>query len=217
MNAQGVMGALDRIGRRILTTIGRGRLTAGDDTGNVQLLQVQLGANEVRDNTPRLAEFGFTSNPPIGADLVVLFVGGDRSNGVIIASGDISTRLKNLRPGESALYDSIGKHVYLKADQIEVNANGQPVNIINATTVTIDASSDVTVNCGGNLVANATGSATITAGADATISATGAVAINGSAGVSITTDGDAVCTINGSLSATATGSVTLSASSISLN
>ncbi len=163
MSEQSIRGALERIGRRVMTTIGRGRKTTGDDAGNVQTLQVKLGQNEIRDNTPRLAEFGFTSMPPDGADLVVLFIGGDRSNGVIIASGDIATRMKNLQPGESALYDSLGKHVYLKADQIEIDAKNQPVNIINATTVTIDASSDVTVNCGGNLLANVTGSATVEA------------------------------------------------------
>lgn len=161
MNEHRVMGVLERIGRRIMTTIGQGRKTTGDDSGNVQLLQVKLGQNELRDNTPRLAEFGFTSMPPDGADLVVLFVGGDRSNGVIIASGDISTRLKNLKPGESALYDSIGKHIHLKADQIEVDAKSQPVNIVNATTVTINASGDVALNCGGNLTATVTGGVTV--------------------------------------------------------
>jgi phage baseplate assembly protein V len=162
MNAH-LLGAIERIGRRVMTVIGRGRKTTGNDAGNVQMLQVRLGADEVRDNTPRLAEFGFASMPPDGADLIVLFVGGDRSNGVIIASGDITTRMKNLAPGESALYDSLGKHVYLKIDQIEIDAKNQPVNIINATTVTINGSGNVTVNCGGNLLANVTGVATIKA------------------------------------------------------
>ena len=192
MNEQGIVGALNRIGRRLMTTIGRGRKTTGDDSGNIQKLQVQLGQNEVRDNTPRLAEFGFTSMPPDGSDLVVLFIGGDRSNGVIIASGDIATRMKNLQPGESALYDSLGKHVYLKVDQIEIDAKNQPVNIINATTVTVDASGTVTLNCGGNLAANVTGTATIMAPT---------VDVNASTAANITTP---AATINGNLSVTGT-------------
>jgi phage baseplate assembly protein V len=185
-------GAIERIGRRILTMIGRGRKTTGDDSGNVQMLQVKLGADEVRDKTPRLAEFGFASMPPDGADLVVLFIGGDRSNGVIIASGDIATRMKNLQPGESALYDSLGKHVYLKADQIEIDANNQPVNVINATTVTVGASGNVTVNCGANLTANVTGTATIAAQT---------VNVSASSSASVTTP---AATVNGNLTVTGT-------------
>jgi phage baseplate assembly protein V len=144
-----IRGALDRIGRRVMTIVAGGRKTTGRDDGNVQLLQARLGEAEVRDDLPRLAEFGFASMPPDGSDLVVLFVGGDRSNGVVIASGHIATRMKNLQPGESALYDSLGKHVYLKADQIEIDAKGQPVNVINASQVNVTSSGPVVVTAGG--------------------------------------------------------------------
>lgn len=138
--------------------VGRGRKTTGDDSGNVQMLQVQLGSSDVRDNTPRLAEFGFSSMPPDGSDLIVLFVGGDRSNGVIIASGHIASRPQNLAPGESKLYCQDGKYVHMTAaGGIVIEAKGQPVTVNNASTVTINASSDVTVNVGGNLTANVTG------------------------------------------------------------
>jgi phage baseplate assembly protein V len=147
-----IRGALDRIGRRVMTLVGGGRKTTGRDDGNVQLLQARLGEAEVRDNLPRLAEFGFTSMPPDGSDMVVLFVGGDRSNGVVIATGHIATRMKNLAPGESALYDSLGKHVYLKADRIEVDAKGQLVNVINASDVNVNASGTVTVNAAGVVI-----------------------------------------------------------------
>ena len=160
----GIDAALERLGRRLLNLVGRGRKTTGDDSGNVQMLQARLGVNEIRDNTPRLAEFGFTSMPPDGADLVLLCIGGDRSNAVIIATGHIATRMKNLQPGESALYDSLGKHVYLKSTEIEVDAGGQPVNIINASTVTITASTSVTVNAPDSTIngnATVTGNATI--------------------------------------------------------
>ena len=154
---QKLQGAIDRICRRIFSAIAIGRKTTGDDSGNVQTHQIKIGADEIKDNTPRLAEFGFTSMPPDGSDFVVLFSGGDRLNGIIIASGDIATRLKNLQPGESALYDSAGKHIYLKSDKIEVDAKNQPVSIINASTIDITTTGNVTVNCGGDLTLNVTG------------------------------------------------------------
>lgn len=144
-----MIDAINRLTRRVLGVVGIGRITTGSDTGNVQMAQVRLGNNEIHDNTPRLGEFGFASMPPNGADVVVLFVGGDRSNGVIIATGDIATRMKNLQPGESALYDSQGKHVYLEASQIEIDAKNQPVNIINGGAVTVNGTAINLVGGGG--------------------------------------------------------------------
>jgi phage gp45-like len=70
--------------------------------------------------------------------------------------------MKNLAPGESALYSADGKHVYLKNGQIEIDAKNQPVNIINASAVTITSSGPITLN--GNLKVNGiiTASGTIT-------------------------------------------------------
>ena len=192
----GIDGALGRLGRRLLNMVGRGRKTTGNDSGNVQMLQVRLGENEIRDNTPRLAEFGFTSMPPDGSDMVVLCIGGDRSNAVIIATGHIETRMKNLQPGESALYDAVGKFIYLKHDQIEINAGGQPVNIINSSTVTVDASGSVTVNAPTTTVngnANVNGNVVVTG--DLTVSGS----ITGGGGLSI----------SGGSGATVSGNVTI--------
>jgi phage baseplate assembly protein V len=138
--------AFDRLSRRLLSMVGRGRVTAVDDTGNVQMVQVKFNDGELRDNTPRLAEFGFTSFPPNGTDMVVLFIGGDRSNGVAIASGHIQTRMKNLQAGESAIYDSIGKYIYLTQTGIVIEAKNQPVTVNDATTVTINAATAIQCN-----------------------------------------------------------------------
>lgn len=137
--------AINRLYRRLLLVVGRGQVTTSDDSGNVQTLQVQLGPMETRDNTPRLAEFGLASNPPHGSDAIVIFVGGDRSNGVVIATGNKTLRMKSLAPGESAIYDSLGKYVYLSASGIIVEAKGQPVTVNDASDVTVNASGTVTI------------------------------------------------------------------------
>lgn len=125
--------------------IGRGRVKFADDSGSVQIVQVQLGPLETNDCL-RLAEFGFTSNPPVGSDVAAVFIAGDRSNGIIIATGNQTLRLKNLLPGESALYDALGKYVYLTENGIEIEANGQPVTVNNASTVTVNAATEVVLN-----------------------------------------------------------------------
>ena len=132
---------IDRLYNRMFNLIATAYFSTVDDSKNVQYAQVVLNDNERRDNTPRLAEFGFTSNPPIGSDAVVIFIGGDRSNGVIIATGDQATRPKGLASGESMQYDAFGKYIYLKADgTIEIQANGGDVNVLDAANVTVNAS-----------------------------------------------------------------------------
>ncbi len=137
---------IQRLGRRLQMLVGLGRVALVDDSEAVQMVQLALGALEVRDRTPRLAEFGFASNPPAGSDATLLFVGGDRSNGVVIATSNQALRLKGLQPGEAAIYDSLGKYVWLTASGIVVEAKGQPVTVNDASTVTVNASTSVLIN-----------------------------------------------------------------------
>lgn len=139
-----MIDAIQRAYQRILHIIGRGRITTGDDSGAVQSQQVRLGLDEIKDSIPRLAEFGLTSMPPVGSDAVLVFIGGDRSNGAIIATGHQPSRPKNLAPGETMLYSQDGKSVYITAaGGIVVEAKGQAVTVNNATTVTINAATKV--------------------------------------------------------------------------
>ena len=120
---------LERLYIRHLMTVGIGRVTASDDTGNAMALQVQLSANEIRDATTNLQHYGFGSHPLPGAQVTTLSVGGDRSNTVIIATGDISYRIRNTQPGEVWLQDNQGRSVYLTANGIVINGNGTPVTV----------------------------------------------------------------------------------------
>jgi phage baseplate assembly protein V len=122
----------------LVRSLGRGRLTRVDDTGPAQLVQMQLSQNETRDKTPRLSEYGFQSNPPSGSDAVALFIGGDRTNGVVIACGHQRFRVRNLAAGEVCVSDDKGQSVYLSAAGIVVNGGGLPVTITHAPEVTAD-------------------------------------------------------------------------------
>lgn len=151
-----MMDLLQRLGRRLQLLVGLGRSTLVDDSGPVQMLQLKLGALELRDRTPRLADFGFTSNPPAGADAALLFVGGDRSNGVVIATGHQSYRLKGLASGDVAIYDSRGQSVWLTASGIVVNGAGFPLTVNDTPTVTVNAATQINlqtpkVACSGDL------------------------------------------------------------------
>ena len=72
-------GVMERLWRRVQLMSSWGRVTFSDDSRSAQLLQVKLHDSETRDDTPRIAEFGLTSRPPDGSDVLVVFLGGDRS------------------------------------------------------------------------------------------------------------------------------------------
>lgn len=127
--------------------IGRGRVTTSNDAGTAQVLQLRLSGLELRDTTPRIAEFGFSSRPPVGSDAVLVFVGGDRTNGIVIATGHQASRPTGLEEGETIVYDLFGKFIrFTRSGGIVIEANGSPVTVDNATTVTINASTEIQMN-----------------------------------------------------------------------
>jgi phage baseplate assembly protein V len=140
-------GVMQRLWRRLQLVTGWGRVSFSDDSQSAQLLQIKLNDSETRDGTPRIAEFGFTSRPPDESDVVLVFLGGDRSKGVVVATGHQPSRPRDLVRGESMLYDLWGKSIYLTKDGgIVIEAQGAPVTVNNATVVTINATDRVMMN-----------------------------------------------------------------------
>ncbi|EPJ1396490.1 TPA: phage baseplate assembly protein [Yersinia enterocolitica] len=138
-------GQLSRLYRQIKMILGVGRVTGCNDGGTVQTVQYQTPL-EVRDDTPRLAEFGFSSGLPAGSDVVIGFLGGDRSSAVIIGSNNQSYRHAGLNSGETVIYSQWGQYVKLTETGIIIEANGQPVTVNNASEVTVNASVKVRLN-----------------------------------------------------------------------
>lgn len=122
------IAGIERMWRRVQLLVGRGRIQIGSDAGVVQTHQVELSPLELRD-LPRAAEYGFASMPIPGCHAIVVFVGGDRSNGVIVATHDQAHRLKNLQPGEAAIYDDQGQSVWIKRGGIVIECAGKPLTI----------------------------------------------------------------------------------------
>jgi phage baseplate assembly protein V len=154
---------LERAQRAIRALVGRGRVTYVDDSKTVQKMQVTMSGLETPDNRIRVAEFGFTSNPPIGSDVVALHVAGDRSAGVVVGTNHQPSRPTGLSAGESMLYSQDGKQVYLTASGgIVVEAKGQDVVVNDARNVTWNCTGDFTLNVGGKFNVVAPGGTNLT-------------------------------------------------------
>lgn len=105
---------LEPLRRRISNTVGRAVIRACNDDGGVQLLQLEVLRGEIRDQIERLQNYGFTSVPKSGAEAVVVFAGGDRAHGHVVAVNDRRFRKKGMQPGEVAVYTDEGDEVYIK-------------------------------------------------------------------------------------------------------
>lgn len=131
---------LGPLARSVKNAAARAVVKLVHDAPKMQALQLGLLADEVADNIERFQEYGFTSHPHVGAEAVVIFPGGDRSHGLVVAVDDRRYRIK-VAAGEVALYDDLGQFVHLKRDGIEVTS---PTKILaTAPTVTVVASTKV--------------------------------------------------------------------------
>lgn len=134
------------LAHRVMLMFGRGVLRGVIDSGKRQLLQVELLKGELRDGLERMQNYGMTSHP-LGGDVAVAFLGGNREQGIALIVDDRRYRL-SLQPGEVALYDDLGNTVQLLRDRVKINAV-QKLEIV-APTVTITGDLAVTGNLTNN-------------------------------------------------------------------
>jgi phage baseplate assembly protein V len=158
---------IQRLIDRLSFAIGRGRVTQVDDSGPIQSNQIDLGpvgpdgSRGVRNNSFMANLFGFTSSPPLGTDCILVFPGGRRSNGVVIGHNHQASRLRNLGPGDTAMYDVRGAYLWLTATGAVLDAAGLAVTVRNAKSVIVTTTGAATLNCNTAAV-NAEGGVTVT-------------------------------------------------------
>lgn len=122
---------------RVMLMVARGVLKVVNDQGGLQVAQVSLLEDELRDKVERFQNYGYTSNPLPGAEGVAVFVGGNRDHGLLICVDDRRYRITGLKGGEVAIYTDEGDYVHFKRDRhIEMKS----------LHVLIDAEEDFTVN-----------------------------------------------------------------------
>lgn len=136
---------LRTLARRIRMIAARGVVNLVNDGLKVQGMQIGVLADETAQ-VQRFQEYGFTSVPLAGAEAVMLSISGVRSHGVVIATDDGRFRLKNLAPGEVALYTDEGDTIVFKrGKKIQITSGGEvdvtapEVKVTAATKVTVDS------------------------------------------------------------------------------
>ncbi|MDH5753329.1 MAG: phage baseplate assembly protein V [Deltaproteobacteria bacterium] len=117
--------ALKNLRRRLSLMVSRGVVKLVDDSLKMQGMQLTLLAGEVAE-AERFQQYGFTSVPLDGAEVIALAVGGNRGHMVVIAADDRRYRPTGLEPGDVAAYNSSGALVLLTGGQVKIGAGDQP-------------------------------------------------------------------------------------------
>jgi phage gp45-like len=141
---------IEHMARRIVAMLGLGRSTTQSVEGSTATVQLsfigtQNAGPELRDGVPSMQHYGFASATLPGCDYAVMFLAGNRTHGVAVASNDQRYRPATLKPGEAVMYDNAGQEVYLSqsgivvksATSITLSAGGHTL-VINSTGILLD-------------------------------------------------------------------------------
>ena len=115
--------------RRIENFFSRGVLESSDDSKKTQILKAELFEGEVGSDLEHPQEYGFTSRSLDGAEVYVIFPGGNRDHPIVVLTADKRTRPKNLAKGEVMVWHNAGHKIHLKNDgTIEATCSTFKVN-----------------------------------------------------------------------------------------
>lgn len=143
--------SLQPLKRRIYLMLGRAVLAALSDDKQRQYVQFSALKGEVKDNVERVQEYGFTSHPLPGAQVIFISLSGNRDHPVVISADDPRYRKNDLEPGEVALYTDEGDFIHFKRNKtIEVVtdnlvAKAAETAVVETATATVTASGSVSI------------------------------------------------------------------------
>lgn len=124
------------IARRVALMVARGVLTRSGDDAKMQTAQVELLSGEVRE-LERFQNYGYTARPHDGAEVVSVFVGGNRDHGLAVAIDDRRYRVTGLQNGEVAVYDDIGHQITLARSGIQIDGANHNIAISGSPVVQV--------------------------------------------------------------------------------
>lgn len=136
MNIFDVKKLLKPLYQRIMLSIARAVIDEIKTGDKFQAGKVGLFSDEVREEIDQMQEYGFCSRAKNGADAIVVFVGGNRDNGVIIATEDSRYRV-TLEEGEVAIYTDEGDYIHFKRNN-EIAVSTKKL------TITVDGDAEIT-------------------------------------------------------------------------
>ena len=121
------LAAMSRVGN---TMFRRATLRKADDSKLMQSVDLDGVAGERKMKVERFQQYGFTSVPLPQkddktnevAEVILMYMGGSGGHPVVLAVDDRRHRLKNMKPGEAAMFDDQWQMVRLTRNGIVVSS-----------------------------------------------------------------------------------------------
>lgn len=109
------------------------------DDGETQTASVEIAPGIWRDKVEIQQPYGIASSvPEDGAVGLAIAIGGNEDDLAIVSIGNPSSRMGNLKPGETALYNQHGDGVHVGADGVvTIQAGTSIVLKVGGVTVTV--------------------------------------------------------------------------------
>jgi phage baseplate assembly protein V len=140
LSQQDMQKISEMITNRIRNMFARGEVKSVTQ-GNTATAKVEFLEGEVFDGIEMPHQFGHQSSPPIGSEVLAIFLGGNRDHGSIIATFNKAHSKTDLAEGEAALFSQSGSTVLIKADgSIHLTPSGGTVYITGNLVVSEDVS-----------------------------------------------------------------------------
>lgn len=148
--------SLNEVNEKVRGIVERCRVTNASGGTPLRTLQAEMRYQDVRDNLEHIEAYGLTSEPHVNSEGVALSLNGDPNHTVVIMVADRRYRMTGLKTGEVALYDDLGRSVYLTRDGIVINGADSPIQVKTSSTVSVKGS-DINVK-GSSITMEGTGS-----------------------------------------------------------
>lgn len=139
---------IERMANKVKSAVGKALIEAISDGNEIQLVKVSGLDNETQSDLERVQDYGLTSNPPIGSEAVVLYVGGSKGHGIVIKTDSGEFRVQSLESGEVCIYSKFGQKILL-------DKNGEIVTSNSGGQTTLDSSGVLIVGDGTDDIATA--------------------------------------------------------------
>lgn len=99
--------------------------------GKTTKLKVEFLDGEIFDGIEMPNQFGHQFHPPVGSEVIALFLGGNRDHGSVLSVFNKQhTNQDTLEEGESSIFDQSGTKVLLKADgSVHITPSGGTVYV----------------------------------------------------------------------------------------
>jgi phage baseplate assembly protein V len=107
------MSVLSKLVHRIEMLLVKALVSVVDDTNDIQLVKFTSLADDTEDGIERLQNYGMSSVPPKGGEMMVGYLNGNRDHGVVLVIDSGVYRPRGLNDGEAVFYSLHGQTVLL--------------------------------------------------------------------------------------------------------